>query len=69
MRELPRPLGIAFDCDGLLVDTETLWTIAEGEVFARRGWAYTDGLKAEFIGTSLTWTVTRMAELFDEPGA
>jgi HAD superfamily hydrolase (TIGR01509 family) len=67
--ELPRPLGVALDCDGLLVDTEKLWTIAESEVFGRRGWDYTEELKAHFIGTSLDWTVARMAELFDEPGA
>ena len=58
--ELPRPLGVALDCDGLLVDTEKLWSIAESEVFGRRGWDYTDELKAHFIGTSLTWTVSRM---------
>lgn len=69
MTELPRPLGVALDCDGLLVDTEKLWTIAESEVFGRRGWDYTDELKASFIGTSLDWTVSRMAELFDEPGS
>jgi HAD superfamily hydrolase (TIGR01509 family) len=68
MSELPRPLGIALDCDGLLVDTEKLWTIAESEVFGRRGWDYTEELKAHFLGTSLDWTVARMAELFDEPG-
>lgn len=68
MAELPRPSGVALDCDGLLVDTETLWTIAEAEVFTARGWSYSAGLKADFIGTSLDWTVARMAELFGEPG-
>ncbi len=69
MAELPRPLGVALDCDGLLVDTETLWSIAETEVFARRGWAYTSELKGQLIGTSLEWTVNRVAELFGEPGS
>lgn len=69
MSELPRPLGVALDCDGLLVDTEKLWSIAEGEVFARRGWDYGDDIKAHFIGTTLEWTVSKMAELFGEPGA
>lgn len=68
MGELPRPRGVALDCDGLLVDTETLWTIAEREVFERRGWEYSEGVKAQFIGTTLAWTVARMAELFGEPG-
>lgn len=68
MSELPRPLGVALDCDGLLVDTEKLWTIAESEVFGRRGWDYTEELKAYFLGTSLEWTVARMVELFNAPG-
>jgi len=68
MTELPRPAGVALDCDGLLVDTEVLWTIAESEVFARRGWDYSEQIKAQFIGTTLEWTVQRMAELFGEPG-
>jgi HAD superfamily hydrolase (TIGR01509 family) len=68
MGELPRPAGVALDCDGLLVDTEVLWTIAESEVFARRGWDYSQQVKAQFIGTTLEWTVRRMTELFGEPG-
>jgi HAD superfamily hydrolase (TIGR01509 family) len=68
MGELPRPRGVALDCDGLLVDTERLWTIAEREVFERRGWDYTEEIKAQFIGTTLEWTVDRMAELFGQPG-
>ena len=27
------PAAVVFDCDGLLVDTETLWTRAERELF------------------------------------
>ena len=69
MGELPRPHGVALDCDGLLVDTESLWTIAEREVFERRGWEYSGDVKAQFIGTTLAWTVSRMAELFGEPGS
>jgi beta-phosphoglucomutase-like phosphatase (HAD superfamily) len=28
------PAAVVFDCDGLLVDTEPCWTIAETELFA-----------------------------------
>ncbi len=29
------PSGVVFDCDGLLVDTEPCWTVAETQLFAR----------------------------------
>ena len=32
-----RPEAIVFDVDGLLVDTEPCWTVAETELFRRRG--------------------------------
>lgn len=41
-----------FDCDGLLVDSETAWTRAEKVLYARRGVAFTDDHKRELIGTS-----------------
>jgi HAD superfamily hydrolase (TIGR01509 family) len=65
---LLRPQGVAFDCDGLLVDTETCWTIAESGMFSARGLTFTPELKAQFIGTTIDWTVARMAETFDELG-
>jgi len=30
----PRVSAIVFDCDGLLVDTEPAWTVAEVAIFA-----------------------------------
>lgn len=56
--------AVAFDCDGLLVDTEVCWTRAEAVMFAHRGLDYTAELKAELIGTTMDFTVARMAELF-----
>ncbi|MER7004734.1 hypothetical protein ABT297_17030 [Dactylosporangium sp. NPDC000555] len=31
------PDGVVFDCHGLLVETEPGWSVAEAELFARRG--------------------------------
>lgn len=57
-----------FDCDGLLVDTEPCWTIAETELFGRRGLRFGADEKALVIGRSLQRAAETMAKLFDEPG-
>ncbi len=44
------PAAIIFDMDGLLVDSERVWHIAEDEVFSSRGLDYTDELRASIIG-------------------
>ncbi|MCE1174988.1 MAG: HAD family phosphatase [Propionibacteriales bacterium] len=66
---LGRPAAIAFDCDGLLVETESSWTIAESAVFARHGLDYTEELKRQLIGTSIDFTVAAMATWFGRPGS
>ena len=63
-----RPAGVVFDCDGLLMDTEPLWTVAETAVFASRGLSYGPQEKARFIGKSVPATVAMMAEVFGEVG-
>ena len=63
-----RPDGVVFDCDGLLVDTEPCWTVAESAVFAARGLPYGVGEKALFIGKSVPATVELMAGFFGEAG-
>ncbi len=65
---LPRPAGVVFDCDGLLVDTEPCWTVAESAVFAARGLSYGPAEKALFIGKSMPATVELMAGIFGETG-
>lgn len=65
---IPRPAGVVFDCDGLLVDTEPSWTIAEGAVLAKRGLPFGPAEKQIFIGRSMPDTVRLMVEMFDEPG-
>lgn len=50
----PRALqAVLFDMDGLLVDTEPLWTVAEQELARRLGGTFTPELKAAIVGTRL----------------
>lgn len=63
-----RPEGVVFDCDGLLMDTEPCWTVAESAVFAVRGLGYGPEEKSQFIGLSVPATVALMAAMFDEVG-
>lgn len=62
------PAAVVFDCDGLLVDTEPCWTIAETELFARHGLQFGPAYKAQLIGKSIGAAASVMAELFREPG-
>jgi HAD superfamily hydrolase (TIGR01509 family) len=61
------PEAVVFDCDGLLVDSEPCWTVAETELFARYGLSFTPEYKARLIGKSLPAAARVMAELFGEP--
>lgn len=63
-----RPAAVVFDCDGLLVDTEPCWTVAETELFARRGLSFGIEQKALVIGKSLAAASGALAGLFGEPG-
>jgi HAD superfamily hydrolase (TIGR01509 family) len=47
-----RPAAVLFDNDGLLLDTEVLWTRAEVELFERHGQTFTIEHKRQLIGTS-----------------
>jgi HAD superfamily hydrolase (TIGR01509 family) len=47
------PQAVLWDMDGLLVDTEPLWTVAEHELAVRLGGAFTPALKAAIVGTRL----------------
>jgi HAD superfamily hydrolase (TIGR01509 family) len=63
-----RPEAVVFDCDGLLMDTEPCWTIAETEIFARRGLPFGPDEKALVIGKSVEAAAEEMAALFGEHG-
>ena len=45
--------AVLWDMDGLLVDSEPLWTIAEIELAAQLGGTWDDGIKAQVVGTRL----------------
>ena len=49
MRAMPprRPDAVLFDNDGLLLDTESVWTRAEQDIFERRGHEFTAAHKRE----------------------
>ena len=50
--DLPLPDAVVFDNDGLLLDTEAVWTRAEQDLFERRGIEFTREHKRELVGTS-----------------
>lgn len=66
--EWPRPAGVVFDNDGLLVDSETCWHEAERLLFTRRGLAYSDELRAEVFGKSVPATAALIAGPLGEVG-
>ena len=66
----PRPpAAVVFDCDGLLLETETCWTLAEEELFDRYGKIFGDEEKRALIGTSLyDGLAASWQRLLDQPG-
>jgi HAD superfamily hydrolase (TIGR01509 family) len=63
-----RPDAIVFDCDGLLMDTEACWSIAETAMFARHGLPFGPKDKATLIGRSIPVAAGVMAQRFGRPG-
>jgi HAD superfamily hydrolase (TIGR01509 family) len=70
MRAMPTqaPAAVLFDNDGLLLDTESVWTRAEEDLYESRGLEFTPEHKREMVGTS----AERAGELLEaglgEPG-
>ena len=54
-----------FDMDGLLVDTEPLWTRAEHDLAEVLGGVFTPAVKARIVGTRLDVAVPIMLEAYD----
>jgi beta-phosphoglucomutase-like phosphatase (HAD superfamily) len=68
---LPLPLqvsAIVFDCDGLLLDTESCWSRAEAALFADYGFGFGPTEKDLLIGRTLEAACKNMAEYFGRPG-
>ena len=65
----PFPLSaVVFDCDGLLLETESCWTRAEEELFVRYGRAFGADDKRALIGTSLFDGSQILERLLEQPG-
>ncbi len=58
---------VLFDCDGLLLDTETCWTRAETALFARYGRSYGLAEKEALIGSTFEATGRIIGRLLDQP--
>lgn len=65
---LPLPAAVIFDNDGLLLDTESVWTRAEQDLFERRGLEFTPAHKRELVGTSAEIAGGLLERRLDEPG-
>lgn len=58
---------VLFDCDGLLLDSETCWTRAETALFARYGRSYGVREKEALIGSSFDAAGRILGRLLDQP--
>jgi HAD superfamily hydrolase (TIGR01509 family) len=68
MEAVPSPDAVVFDNDGLLLDTESVWTRAEEDLFERRGAAFTRADKRELVGTSAEIAGAVLERRLEEPG-
>ena len=60
--------AIVFDNDGLLLDTEEIWTRAEESLFERHGGTFTMEHKQELLGTSMSASAAKLEQMLDLPG-
>jgi HAD superfamily hydrolase (TIGR01509 family) len=63
----PSP-AVIFDCDGLLVETESRWTIAEEELFARYGRTFGMAEKHAILGKSMGVAGLALEPMLGQPG-
>jgi HAD superfamily hydrolase (TIGR01509 family) len=62
------PDAVIFDNDGLLLDTESVWTRAEEDLFGLRGAEFTPADKLELVGTSAEIAGGILERRLGEPG-
>jgi HAD superfamily hydrolase (TIGR01509 family) len=62
------PDAVVFDNDGLLLDTESVWTRAEQDLFERRGTSFTPSDKLELVGASAEIAGGVLERRLGEPG-
>jgi HAD superfamily hydrolase (TIGR01509 family) len=68
MMAVELPEAVVFDNDGLLLDTESVWTRAEEDLFERRGLEFTPADKLELVGTSAAIAGGILERRLGEPG-
>lgn len=61
------PDAVLFDMDGLLIDTEPLWTVAEEELAHDLGGSWEPELKALIVGTRIDAAVPTILRWFGAP--
>lgn len=61
------PRFAVFDCDGVILDSETKWGQIQGQVFERWGVDYSPQLQASLVGHTAYDVASRLAEL-SQPG-
>ncbi|HEY0391723.1 MAG TPA: HAD family phosphatase [Solirubrobacterales bacterium] len=66
--ETSLPAAVVFDNDGLLLDTESVWTRAERDLFERRGVDFTPEDKRQLVGTSAEIAGGILERRLAEPG-
>jgi HAD superfamily hydrolase (TIGR01509 family) len=66
--QAPLPDAVVFDNDGLLLDTESVWTRAEQDLFERRGLEFTPEDKCELVGTSAEVAGRVLERRLEKPG-
>jgi len=62
------PEAVLFDNDGLLLDTEAVWSRAEQTLFKLRDREFTIDHKRSLVGSSATIAGQKLARFLDEPG-
>jgi HAD superfamily hydrolase (TIGR01509 family) len=68
MSSTRRPDAVLFDNDGLLLDTESVWTRAEADLFEAHGVVFTPEHKRELVGTSADIAGGLLETWLDRPG-
>jgi len=68
MSDQTLPEAVVFDNDGLLLDTESVWTRAEEDMFTRRGLEFTVANKRELVGSSAGVASRILERRLDAPG-
>jgi HAD superfamily hydrolase (TIGR01509 family) len=61
------PQAVLIDMDGLLVDTEPVWTVAEVELARQLGGEFTPEVKAAIVGTRLEVAVPTLLRWYGAP--